>query len=226
VVASIVPGYGVAGWVARHDRIASVLLIGLTGGIGSGKTTVAGLLAERGAAVVDADAITRRVQQPGTPVFDTIVAEFGPEVVAADGTLDRRRLAGLVFDDPDRRRRLERIVHPAVVEESRRQIEALGATHPVVVYDVPLLVEATRGGFDAVVVVDVDPEVAVARVVASGRLGEADARARVAHQASREERRAVADRVVDNSGTLDDLRRHVDELWTWIEAQERRRRDG
>jgi dephospho-CoA kinase len=202
-----------------------VLLIGLTGGIGSGKSTVADLLAAKGAAVVDADAVTRQVQQPGTPVFDAIVAEFGREVVGADGGLDRRRLAGLVFDDPARRKRLEAIVHPAVIEESRRQIEALAADHSVVVYDVPLLVEATRGGFDLVVVVDVDPEVAVARVVASGRLTEADARARVAHQASRTERRAVADRVIDNSGPLDDLRSRVDELWTWIEG-ERRRRDG
>jgi dephospho-CoA kinase len=202
-----------------------VLLIGLTGGIGSGKSTVADLLAAKGAAVVDADAVTRQVQQPGTPVFDAIVADFGPDVVGADGGLDRRRLAGLVFDDPARRRRLEAIVHPAVIEESRRQIEALAADHSVVVYDVPLLVEATRGGFDLVVVVDVDPEVAVARVVASGRLTEADARARVAHQASRAERRAVADRVIDNSGPLDDLRSGVDELWTWIEG-ERRRRDG
>ncbi|MGH9243641.1 MAG: dephospho-CoA kinase [Acidimicrobiales bacterium] len=199
-----------------------MLLVGLTGGIGSGKSTVAALLAENGAVIVDADEITRQLQQPGTAVFDAIVERFGPEVVDDDGHLDRRALAAVVFREPEARRDLEAIVHPAVMVESQRRIAEWADTDRVVVYDVPLLVEAARGGFGAVVVVDVDPEVAVRRLVEQRGMDEADVRARLANQASREERLAVADHVVDNSGTLDDLRRQVDDLWQWLEKEEER----
>jgi dephospho-CoA kinase len=198
------------------DRIVAVLLVGLTGGIGSGKSTVSTRLAERGALVLDADVITRELQQPGTEVFERIVERFGPGVVGADGRLDRAALAAIVFNEPSARRDLEDIVHPAVRAESERRIAALAGQVDVVVYDVPLLVEAGRRGFDVVVVVDVHPEVAVRRLVEHRGMAEPDVRARIANQASREDRLAVADRVVDNSGGLDDLDRQIDELWDWI----------
>jgi dephospho-CoA kinase len=194
-----------------------VLLLGLTGGIGSGKSTVSALLAERGAVVVDADAITREVQQPGTPVFAAMVERFGPGIVAADGTLDRPAVADLVFGDSDALADLNAIVHPAVGQEILDRLTRLGETDAVVVLDVPLLVESTKSyPVAGLVVVDVDPEVAVARLVASRGMREADVRARMARQATRQDRLARADRVVDNSGSLDDLRARVDDLWAWI----------
>jgi len=194
-----------------------VLVVGLTGGIGSGKSTVSALLAAKGAVVVDADAVTRELQAPGTPVFDAMVQRFGPGIVAPDGTLDRAAVADVVFTDPDALADLNAIVHPAVGAEIVRRMEELSRTDEVVVLDVPLLVESTRAyPVAGLVVVDVDPEVAVARLVEHRGMREADVRARMARQASRHERLARADRIVDNSGTLDDLRRQVDALWRWI----------
>ncbi|MBA2495903.1 MAG: dephospho-CoA kinase [Acidimicrobiia bacterium] len=204
-----------------------MLLVGLTGGIGSGKSTVAAMLAERGAIVVDADAITRRLQEPGTEVFNAIVARFGDDVVADDGTLDRPALAALVFgsgppsaDDSGAsaaaRHDLESIVHPAVGAEMRRQVDAHHGTAAIVVYGIPLLVESDRAGYAVVLVVDVDPEVAVRRLVAQRGFDEGDARRRIAAQVSRAERLAVADRVLDNSHTLDELRAQVDTAWEWL----------
>jgi dephospho-CoA kinase len=197
-----------------------VLLIGLTGGIGSGKSTVSALLAEKGAVIIDADAITRELQQPGQPVFDAMVERFGKEILADDGTLDRARVAEIVFNDAAAKKDLEQIVHPAVGAEMLKLMEAEAKTDHVVVYDVPLLVEAARRAMDfkGVIVVDIDPDVAVGRVVEQRGMHEADVRARIANQASREERRAVADQVIDNSGTRDDLRRRVDEVWAWIQT--------
>lgn len=193
-----------------------VLLVGLTGGIGSGKSTVSALLAARGAVVVDADAITRSLQQPGRPVFDAMVERFGPGIVGPDGQLDRPAVAAIVFSDDAAKKDLEAIVHPAVGAEMVRQLQEHSGTDAVVIYDVPLLVESGKTGYGAVVVVDVDPEVAVQRLVAHRGFVEADARARIANQVSREERLAVADRVVDNSGTLAELEAQVDELWAWL----------
>lgn len=193
-------------------------LVALTGGIGSGKSTVSDLLAAKGAVIIDADAITRELQQPGTPVFDAIVERFGPEVVAPDGTLDRPALAAVAFADVDSRKDLEGIVHPAVGAEMVRRLQELTDTDRVVVYDVPLLVESGRKGFGAVIVVDVDPDIAVERVVRDRGMDEVDARARIANQASREQRLAVADVVIDNSGSLEDLARRVDEVWEWIQT--------
>lgn len=197
-----------------------VLLLGLTGGIGSGKSTVSALLAEKGAVIIDADAITRELQQPGQPVFDAIVERFGPGVVASDGTLDRAGLAAIVFADEGAKKDLEQIVHPAVGAEMIKRLQAEAETDHVVVYDVPLLVESARRAmsFAGVIVVDIDPEVAVRRVVEQRGMDEADVRARIGHQASREERLAVADQVIDNSGSRDELRRRVDEVWTWIRS--------
>jgi dephospho-CoA kinase len=198
-----------------------MLLVGLTGGIGSGKSTVSRLLAERGAVIVDADAITRSLQQPGQPVFEAMVERFGPGIVAPDGTLDRAAVAAIVFADDAARKDLEAIVHPAVGAEMVRQLQAHAGTDAIVVYDVPLLVESGKTGYGAVLVVDIDPELAVARLVEHRGFDEGDARARLANQASRAARRAVADRVLDNSGSMAELEAQVDEVWAWLVAQER-----
>lgn len=196
-----------------------MLVIGLTGGIGSGKSTVSALLAERGAVVVDADAIVHELQAPGTPVFAAMVERFGPDVVAADGTLDRAAVADVAFADPQALADLNAIVHPAVGAEIAERMARLAETDEVVVLDVPLLVES-RGAYPVagLLVVDVDPEVAVERLVAHRGMREEDVRARMARQASRADRLARADRVIDNSGTPDDLRDQVAGAWRWIEG--------
>lgn len=204
--------------VPRRLRSAAVLLVGLTGGIGSGKSTVSSMLAARGAVIIDADAITRELQKPGNAVFNAMIERFGVEILADDGVLDRAAVAEIVFSDDAARRDLEAMVHPAVGAEMARRIGSFTDTDRVVVYDVPLLAEAKRSGYGAVVVVDVDPELAVRRLVAQRGMSESDARARIANQASREERRALADRVIDNSGSIDDLERQVDEVWAWLES--------
>ena len=177
------------------------------------------LLAAKGAVVVDADAIVREVQQPGSPVFAAMVERFGPGIVAADGTLDRAAVADLVFGDAEALADLNAIVHPAVGAEIARRMEALAATDEVVVLDVPLLVES-RNAYPVagLLVVDVDPDVAVRRLVEHRGMREDDVRARMARQAGRDERLARADRVVDNSGTLGDLSAQVDAAWAWIEG--------
>jgi dephospho-CoA kinase len=189
-----------------------VLRIGLTGGIGSGKSTVAGLLAARGARIVDADRIAREVVEPGTPGLEAVVAAFGQEVLTPEGALDRPALAAVVFADPDARRRLDGIVHPLV---RARATELVAAAPPdaVVVQDVPLLVETGQAGsYDLVLVVAADLDTRVQRLVGRG-LSEGDARARIAAQASDEQRRAVADVVLDNSGSVADLEAQVDRFW-------------
>ncbi|MGK2949611.1 MAG: dephospho-CoA kinase [Acidimicrobiales bacterium] len=195
-----------------------MLLIGLTGGIGSGKSTVSSLLAERGAVVIDADAITRDLQRPGTEVFQAMVDRFGPGIVAADGTLDRQAVADIVFNDAESLTDLGAIVHPAVGGEIARRLEEEQGTDHVVILDVPLLVESGRDDLAALVVVDIDPELAVRRLVDQRGMREDDARARMARQATREERRAKADLVIDNSGSLDDLRAAVDGVWPQLVA--------
>ena len=206
----------------RSDRCGpvtsgAVLVIGLTGGIGSGKSTVSALLAAKGAVVVDADAIVRDVQQPGTPVFDAMVERFGPGIVAADGTLDRAAVADLVFSDTDALADLNAIVHPAVGAEIVRRLQELEETDEVVILDVPLMVESKNAyPVAGLLVVDVDPEVALERLVAHRGMREDDVRARMGRQASRDERVARADRVIDNSGTADDLVAQVDAAWEWI----------
>jgi dephospho-CoA kinase len=190
-----------------------VLRIGLTGGIGSGKSTVSGLLAARGARIVDADRIAREVVEPGTPGLAAVVAAFGPGVLTAEGALDRPALAGIVFADPAARARLDGIVHPLVRARAAELIAELppGA---VVVQDVPLLVETGQAAsYDLVVVVEADLETRVQRLAQRG-LVEDDARARIAAQATDEQRRTVADVVLDNSGTLEDLEAQVDRFWS------------
>jgi len=189
-----------------------VLRIGLTGGIGSGKSTVAALLAERGARVVDADRIAREVVQLGTPGLAAVVAEFGDHVLSGDGSLDRPALAAVVFGDPAARARLDCIVHP-LVRARAAELVAAAPSDAVVVQDVPLLVETGQAGsYDLVVVVEADLETRVRRLEGRG-LSADDARARMASQASDEERRAVADVVLRNDGDRAALAAQVDRFW-------------
>jgi dephospho-CoA kinase len=193
-----------------------VILVGLTGGIGSGKSTVSELLTARGALVIDADGVTRELQQPGQAVLAAIVERFGEGVLTADGHLDRPALAALVFGDADTLKDLNAIVHPAVNAEIRRRALLHADTDKVVVLDVPLLVEGRGYNTAGTIVVDTPIDVAVARLVQYRGMSEEDARARMSRQATREERLAKADRVIDNSGDRESLERQVDEVWAWI----------
>jgi dephospho-CoA kinase len=190
-----------------------VLKVGLTGGIGSGKSEVSALLGERGAVVIDADEIAREVVEPGTPGHAAVVAEFGADVLLPSGALDREKLGRIVFADPDRLAALNAIVHPLVGERMQELMDA-APSGAVVVYDVPLLAEnGLAPMYDEVVVVDAPEETQLERLTSRRGMSEEDARARMANQASREERLAVATHVIDNSGTLDDLKAQVDDLW-------------
>ena len=199
-------------------RSAAVLLVGLTGGIGSGKSTVSAMLAERGAVIVDADAIVREIQAPGGLAYQGIVDRFGPGVVLEDGTLDRPALAAIVFNDEAARQDLNKLTHPFVGQVMAERIAANAPTDNVVVLDIPLLVERGREayGVAAVIVVDCPVDEAVRRLVAYRGFDEADARARIAAQVSRDDRLAMADFVVDNSGSLDALPPQLDACWTWL----------
>ncbi|WP_278101491.1 dephospho-CoA kinase [Microbacterium proteolyticum] len=191
-------------------------LLALTGGIASGKSTISRILAEKGAVIVDADAIVREVQAPGSPVLAAIAAEFGPEVLRPDGSLDRPALGARVFGHPERLAALNALVHPAVREESQRRFRAALSADPgaLVVYDVPLLAESRgTGEWDLVVVAHAPAELRVRRLVDHRGLSEAEARARVAAQAGDDERLALADVVIDTAGDMDATRRQVDELW-------------
>lgn len=199
-----------------------MVVVGLTGGIGSGKSTVAAMLAARGAVVVDADAIARQVVEPGGPAYQPVVDRFGPAILAPDASIDRRRLAAVVFADPAERTALEAIVHPAVRAGVAEQVAAEAAAGTrVVVVEIPLLAEsaAARTGLQGIIVVDCPEDVAVARLVAQRDMAEDDARARVAAQASREQRLAIADFVVDNGGERDELAAEVERCWRWIEER-------
>ncbi len=192
--------------------------IALTGGIASGKSAVADLLAERGAVIIDADVLARAVVEPGTPGLAAIVERFGAGVLAADGSLDRPALGRIVFADPDARADLEAITHPAI----RARARALRAAAPdgsVVIDVIPLLVEAgLADGFDTVIVVDADPDTQLRRLRSRDGFTAQEAGQRLAAQASRADRLAVADLVVPNTGDLADLRREVDQVWRRLTA--------
>lgn len=199
-----------------------MLVVGLTGGIGSGKSEVAKRLAALGAVLIDADAIAREVVAPGTPGLQQVVAEFGETVLAADGTLDRERVAAVVFADSDARQRLNNIVHPLVGAAMVQRTVRAGEhdPHAVVVNDVPLLAEGgLRDRYDVVVVVDVDPETQLRRLVDVRGMTADDARARIAVQASREQRLAIADIVIDNNSDLAALDERVNEVWSELQAR-------
>jgi dephospho-CoA kinase len=186
--------------------------VGLTGGVGSGKSTVARLLADHGAVLIDADALAREVVEPGTPGFSAVVAAFGDDVVGPDGRLDRPKLAGIVFGDESKRVQLNAIVHPLIGQRTAGLAEAAPAD-AVVVYDIPLLVENNlAAGFEFVLVVEADKELRLARLAERGMAAD-DARERMAAQASDEQRREVADVVIENNDSLEDLNAAVDDLW-------------
>jgi len=193
-----------------------MLLVGLTGGIGSGKSSVSSALERRSAVVVDADRIVRELQRSGTEVFNEMVERFGVGIIGADGELNRQAVADLVFTDAEALADLGKIVHPRVRDEMTQRLESLAATDETVVLDVPLLVESGWEGMAGVLVVDLDPEIAIARLVELRNFDEADARNRIANQVAREERIAKADFVVDNGGDLGDLELQVDAAWEWI----------
>jgi len=187
--------------------------VGLTGGIASGKSSVSAILAELGAVVIDADRLAREVVAKGTPGLASVVEAFGPEVLTADGEMDRVKVGEIVFADPERRKVLEGIIHPLVRDRSA-EMEAEAGTDAVVVHDIPLLVETGQPGlFDAVVVVDAPEDLQVARMVTDRGWSEDEARRRIAAQASRAERRAVATYLIENTGTREDLRRRATEVF-------------
>jgi len=194
--------------------------VALTGGIGSGKSSVSERLAAGGALIVDADEVVRQLQQPGRTVFNAMVQRWGEAVVADDGTLNRAAVAGIVFGDKGELSALNAIVHPAVKAEMRVQTEAISDTTGVVVLDIPLLVEGgdDRRGASGVIVVDCPPEIAIERLMSFRGFDRSDAEARIAAQASREDRLAAADFVVDNSGDIANLDAEVERCWAWLET--------
>lgn len=203
-----------------------MLLLGLTGGIGSGKSTVSSALAERGAVVIDADGVVRELQAPGGAVLAAMVDHFGEGILAADGTLDRQAVADIVFTDAEQLKALNAIVHPAVGAEIDARIEAQRDLDNIVVLDIPLLVENKPYSPEGVIVVDTDPEIAVDRLVRFRGFSADDARARMSRQATREQRLAEADFVVPNDGTPVELVAHIDACWEWIRELEASRASG
>ena len=190
--------------------------VGLTGGVASGKSTVAAMLEDLGAVVIDADVLAREVVAKGTPGLAAVVEEFGADLLGPDGELDRPAMGRLVFGDEAARRRLEAIVHPLVFERIV-ELEEQAPPGALVVHDIPLLAENGRGGdFDAVVVVDAPTELQVERMIRDRGWTEADARSRIAAQASREDRRAIASHLIENTGTREDLRRRVAEVFAEV----------
>ena len=203
-----------------------MLRVGLTGGIGSGKSEVSRRLVERGAALIDADQAARDVVAPGTPGLEQVVAAFGAGVLLPDGALNRTRLGEIVFADETALGKLNAIVHPLVhkhMADAEEQAIREGGDAAVIVHDIPLLAEAGQSrasGFDLVIVVDVPPETQVERLTEHRGMSAQDAAARMANQATRDQRLAIADIVIDNSGSLADLDKKVDEVWAELQARQ------
>lgn len=195
-----------------------MILIGLTGGIGSGKSEVARLLTNRGAVLIDADQIVRELQRPGAEVYLKMVELFGPKVVASDKSLDRAAIATRVFSDSNLLKTLNELIHPIVRRVMNERIESFRETDKVVVLDIPLLVENPREGLDGVLVVDLDVDLALGRLVEQRNMSVEDANARIAKQATREQRLAIADHVIDNSGDRTQLEEKVETAWSWIQS--------
>lgn len=197
-----------------------MLLVGLTGGIGSGKTTVARMLERRGAVVFDADVLARKAVEPGTPGFNAVVERFGASVLAPGGDLDREALASIVFADPAARRDLEAIVHPEVRRMFAEACEAYRDTDAVIVFSAPLLVETgMHTAFDVLIVVSATEGTQIERLMRGRGMSEEQIRARMAAQAPLEEKAAVADILIDNEGTLEELEAQVDRVWTDLRAR-------
>ena len=190
-------------------------LIGLTGAIGSGKSSVSQRLAQKGALIIDGDAIAKQLQQKGSPLLEKMVHAFG-DVLLPSGELDRQKVAQIVFNDAEKLKQLNGIMHPAINDEIMRQVHEQIDTQQIVVLDMPLLVENPRTGFSALVIVDIDPETAISRLVSHRKMNEDDAHKRMSSQATREQRLSVADRVIDNNGELSELQAQIDDLWDWF----------
>jgi len=202
-----------------------VLRVGLTGGIGAGKSEVSRRLAAQGAILIDADAIAREVVAPGTPGLEQVVAEFGTQLLRGDGTLDRERLGEIVFAEPVKLARLNGIVHP-LVGKRMSELESAAEADAIVVHDVPLIAEnGLAPGYDVVVVVDTPPALQLDRLVRLRGMSDEQAQARMAAQATREQRLAIADFVIDNSGSLGELDRQVGDLWGELRRRMRRTAD-
>ncbi len=209
-----------------------MLEFGLTGGIGSGKSTVSRLFADRGAIIIDADAIVHDLQRPGELVFDAMVAQWGSTIVREDGTLDRAAVASIVFSDQAELDRLNGMVHPAVADETTRLIESVDDPDAIVIHDIPLLVwpggelltSRDHTAWAGIVVIDTPEAVAVERVTEARGMEREEVELRMAAQATREDRRSVADFIIDNSGDLDALEAEVDRCWQWM--NERSSRNG
>lgn len=193
-----------------------MIVVGLTGGIGSGKSTVSQRLVDRGAVLIDADAIVKELQLPGQPLLRKLADAFGDDILDASGALDRQALADRAFGDPAKVKQLNAIMHPAVYIEILDRLDAQRGTDAIVVLDIPLLLKDGRYPVESIVVVDVPTDVAVERLVTFRNLREDDARSRIARQITREERLSMADMVIDNSGTPSDLDPQIDALWEWI----------
>lgn len=197
-----------------------MILIGLTGGIGSGKSTVSSLLAQRGAIIIDGDAITRDLQRAGEPLLTVLADRFGSDILDDQGALDRAALAAIVFADKEALADLNKIVHPLVGKEMERRMTEQRQTNNVVVLDIPLLAENPRKGLCGVIVVDIETELAVERLSSFRKMSPQDARARIANQSSRQTRLAMADQIIDNSGSMEELSSQVDRVWDWAQALE------
>jgi dephospho-CoA kinase len=193
-----------------------MLLVGLTGGIASGKSTASKMLADRGAVIIDADVIAREVVEPGEDAYHKIIEHFGPDVLQLDKRIDREKLGKIVFNDPSKRVLLNELTHPKVMRIIADRLEELRGSESIVVCDIPLLAEVgtSRTGFDLVVVVDTTRETQVVRLSKERGMSKEDALARIGSQASAEERRALADVVIDNDGDLKSLEEQVNDLWT------------
>ena len=195
-----------------------MICVGLTGGIGAGKSTVSRLLARRGAVVVDADVIVHELQRRGAPMLDKLAERFGSRIIRADGSLDRAELAAIAFVDDQATDDLNAIVHPAVRAEMARRVAAHLGTDDILVLDVPLVSGKRPEGTSALVVVDAPVEVALERLVSQRDMSEGDAVARLSKQISRDERLAMADRVIDNSGDMAALEQQIDDVWEWMQT--------
>lgn len=194
--------------------VCMVMLVGLTGGIGAGKSTVAQLFEERGVPIVDADAIARDVVKPGEPALAELVEHFGDSILGADGELNRGKLAEVAFADAESHEALNAIMHPAISAETSKRIDALRGEHSVIVHDVPLLVEAgLAGNYDLTVLVDTPAEVRLQRLTELRGMDSEDAKKRIAAQATDEQRRAVCDVALDNSGDIEHLRAQFEQMW-------------
>ena len=198
-----------------------MLEIGLTGGIGSGKSTAAAAFVGQGAVLIDADQIVRDLQKPGEKVFEEMVSKWGPDILTSEGELDRQLVANIVFADPEELAALNMIVHPAVREEMTNRRQAFAETDNTVILEIPLLVESGYRNFDVIVVVDVDTDTAIKRLVKYRSFDEEDARNRLERQVSRESRTEIADYVIENNNSMAEFNNEILKCWKWIKSIER-----